>query len=139
MAEHRFSLRASFHYQGEKNKLHRLEAELLTDEGWIPLKLGVKSPGILLFVYSFFVCQHTSFHANSTERGLRLKRADETMELRAGGDWKLKRVKLVIDAVLREGSADQGSIAYIRRRMRQCPVSININEPPDYHIALNFK
>ncbi|MDH3219735.1 MAG: hypothetical protein OEO19_09400 [Gammaproteobacteria bacterium] len=139
MAEHRFSLRASFNYRGEENKLARLEVELLTDEGWIPLKLGVKSPGFLLFVYSFFICQHTYFHANSTERGLQLERADETMELRADGDWKLKRVKITIDAVLREGSADRESIAYIRRRMRHCPVSINIMEPPDYHVALNFK
>ena len=139
MAQHRFSLRASFHYGGDDNKLERLEVELLTEAGWTSLDLGVTSPGFLIFVYSFFICQHTYFHANCTERGLPLEHADETMELRASADWKIQRVKVAINAVLREGSADKETVAFIRRRMRHCPVSINIKEPPDYQIALHFR
>lgn len=138
MAEHRFQLRASFGYDGDDNRIEKLDAEILTDEGWSALDLNLSSPGFLIFVYSFLICQHTYFRANCTESGLLLDRADVELLLIAGDDWKIERVDVDIRSTLRDGEARQDIVDYIRERMRHCPVSINLNEPADYRIALNF-
>jgi len=138
MAEHRFQLRASFVYGGEDNSIEKLTAEILTDEGWNPLDLNLSSPGFLIFVYSFLICQHTYFHANCTESGLLLDRADLELLLVAGADWRIERVAVDIKSSLRCGEARRETVDYIERRMRQCPVSINLREPADYGIALEL-
>jgi len=138
MAEHRFQLRSAYRYGGDANKIEDLHAEILTEDGWQALDLGLSSPGFLIFVYSFLVCQHTYFHANCTESGLLLDRADIELLLIAGDDWRIDRVRVDIDAFLRGGEARDETIAYIESRMRQCPVSVNLNEPADYRIGLEF-
>ena len=138
MSEHPFQLRASFRYSGEDNKIDKIEAEVLTDAGWSKLEIANTSPGFLIFVYSLLICQHTYFHANCGERGLLLDRARIELLLRAGDDWKIDKVKVTVNAVLGAGEADSASIDYIKLRMRQCPVSINLQEPPDYRIELQF-
>lgn len=138
MSEHPFQLRASFCYSGENNKVDEIDAEVLTDAGWSKLEIANTSPGFLIFVYSFLICQHTYFHANCGEHGLLLDRAELELLLRAGDDWKIDKVKVAVNAVLLGGEADSTSIDYIKQRMRQCPVSINLQEPPDYRIDLQF-
>ena len=138
MSEHPFQLRASFRYSGEDNKIDEIDAKILTDAGWSKLEIANTSPGFLIFVYSFLICQHTYFHANSLERGLLLDRAELELLLRAGDDWKIDKVKVAVNAMLRAGETDSASIDYIKQRMRQCPVSINLQEPPDYRIELQF-
>lgn len=56
----------------------------------------------------------------------------------AGGDWKIDRVRVEIAATLRAGEARREIVDYIESRMRRCPVSINLQEPPDYRIELDF-
>lgn len=138
MSDHSFQLRATFRYRGEDNKIAEIDAEILTDTGWRKLEINNRSPGFLIFVYSFLVCQHTYFHANSCQRGLLLDHAKLELSLRAGEDWKIDKVAVVTHAMLRSGDADSSTIRYIRRRMRQCPVSVNLQEPPDYRIRLQF-
>lgn len=138
MAEHRFQLRATFVYGGEDNRTEELSAEILTDAGWNALDLNLSSPGFLIFVYSFLVCQHTYFHANCTESGLLLDRAHLELLLVAGDDWRIGRVAVEIKSVLRGGKADRKTVDHIESRMRQCPVSINLREPADYRIELEF-
>lgn len=41
-------------------------------------------------------------------------------------------------ARLRASTADQAEIDNIKQRMRLCPVSINLVEPSDYQIELEF-
>ena len=67
MAQHRFQLRATFDYSGDNNGIDDIGVEISTDEGWQPLELELASPGFLIFVYSFLVCQHTYFHRMSPE------------------------------------------------------------------------
>ena len=138
MAEHRFELRASFVYGGGDNRTEKLTAEILTEEGWNALELNLSSPGFLIFVYSFMVCQHTYFHANCNESGLLLDRANLELLLVAREDWQIERVEVGIRSVLRGGKADRETVDYIESRMRRCPVSINLREPPDYRITLEF-
>jgi hypothetical protein len=138
MPAHPFQLRARFRYSGDDNHLDVIGAEVFTDAGWAPLEIGNTSPGFLIFVYSFLICQHTYFHANCTENGLRLEHANAELDLVATDNWKIDRVSVRIEARLRGGTADQAAVDYIRQRMRLCPVSVNLVEPPDYHIELEF-
>ena len=138
MAEHRFQLRATFGYGGDDNKIEDISAEILTEDGWSALDLKLSSPGFLIFVYSFLICQHTYFRANCTESGLLLDRTELDLLLVSGGDWKIDQVRVAIKASLRGGEAKREIVDYIESRMRQCPVSINLKEPADYRINLEF-
>ncbi len=138
MSGHRFQLRATFRYAGDDNRLDGLDTEILTDDGWQALDLNLSSPGFLIFVYSFLICQHTYFHANCTESGLLLERAGVELLLVAGDDWRIGQIEIGVRPTLRAGEAAAETIAYIEKRMRQCPVSINLNEPADYRIILDF-
>jgi len=138
MADHVFELRAAFQYSGDDNKIDQLEAEVLTEDGWRALQIGNDSPGFLIFVYAFLICQHTYFHANSGESSLLLKQAKLELSLHTDEDWQIDQVKVGINAVLRAGDADSASIDYIKQRMRLCPVSVNLKEPQDYRFELEF-
>lgn len=138
MPAHPFQLRARFCYSGDDNHLDEISAEVLTDAGWRPLEINNTSPGFLIFVYSFLVCQHTFFHGNCSESGLLLERASAELDLIAADNWKIDRIRVRIEARLRAGTAGQAEIDYIRQRMRLCPVSVNLVEPPDYQIELEF-
>ncbi len=138
MAQHQFRLRAAFAYSGDDNKIDHISARILTDDGWVALDLNLATPGFLVFVYSFLVCQHTYFHANSTESDLQLERAELELLLVAGDDWKIESIDVRIDAALRGGEVTAEKRGYIESRMRQCPVSINLKEPENYRIELNF-
>lgn len=138
MSGHSFELRAAFRYSGDENHLDQIDAEVLTDQGWKPLQIQNSSPGFLLFVYSFLICQHTYFHANSTERAMLLERASLELSLTADEDWRIQKVSVAIDSKLRGGKTDPAAIDYVKQRMRLCPVSVNLVEPPDYGIKLQF-
>lgn len=138
MSDHPFQLRASFDYSGDNNNIDQINAQIWSDDVWNNLEICNSSPGFLIFVYSFLICQHTYFHANCGERGLLLDHAGVELDLRAGEDWKIQQVKVGIDAKSRGASPDRATIDYIEGRMRQCPVSVNMQEPPDYRIVLKF-
>jgi len=138
MANHNFDLRTVFHYRGDDNKIDYLEAEVLTEDGWQTLQIGNDSPGFLIFVYAFLICQHTYFHANSSESGLLLDHTKLELTMCTDENWKIDQVKVKVNATLRAGKADSTGIEYIKQRMRQCPVSVNLKEPSDYRIELDF-
>ena len=138
MSEHSFQLRASFGYRGDDNQISAIDSELLTSDGWCKFELANTTPGFLIFVYSLLICQHTYFHGNCTEQGLLLDHADAELSLLAADNWKIERIEVSIKASLRGGIAEQPAIDYIKQRMRLCPVSINLKEPQDYRIELDF-
>ena len=138
MPEHRFQLRAAFDYAGNDNRIEAVAAEIHSDEGWRDFELGLASPGFLIFVYAFLICQHTYFHANCTESELLLDHSDVELLLITGDDWKIERIHVGIQADLSGGKVTADTIAYIDSRMRQCPVSINLQEPEDYRIELKI-
>lgn len=138
MSDHPFQLRAVFDYSGDNNNIDQIGVELFTDDGWNTLEIGNSSPGFLIFVYSFLICQHTYFHANCGERGLLLEAATVELILRADDAWKIQQVTVGIDARLRAGNPDKATVDYIDGRMRQCPVSVNMTEPQEYNIELRF-
>jgi len=132
MSDHPFQLRASFDYSGDDNNIDQISAQACSDNSWNNLEIGNSSPGFLIFVYSFLICQHTYFHANCSERGLLLDHSEIELDLRAGDDWKIQQVKVSVDATLRGGDPQKATIDYIKERMRECPVSVNMHELPEY-------
>ena len=138
MSGHPFQLHASFDYSGDNNNIDQISAQVWSDDSWSKLEITNSSPGFLVFVYSFLICQHTYFHANCSERGLLLDHSEVEVDLRAGDDWKIQQVNVGIDATLRGGNPDKATMDYIEGRMRQCPVSVNMQEPPEYQIKLQF-
>ena len=138
MSDHPFQLRASFDYSGDNNNIDHISAQVWSDNRWDRLEIDNTSPGFLIFVYAFLICQHTYFHANSSERGLLLEHSEVELDLQADSDWKIQQIRVGIDATLRNGNPDQTTSDYIRERMRQCPVSVNMNEPAEYQIELKF-
>ena len=138
MSDHPFQLRASFDYSGGNNNIDQISAQVWSDNSWNSLEISNASPGFLIFVYAFLICQHTYFRANCNERDLLLDHSEVELELRADNDWRIQQVNVGIDAALRSGNPEQATIDYIEGRMRQCPVSVNIQEPPDYQIELQF-
>ena len=138
MSAHPFLLRASFGYSGENNNIDRISAQVWSDNDWNSLEINNASPGFLIFVYSFLICQHTYFHANCNERDLLLDHSEVELDLHADNDWKIQQLNVGIDATLRDGNPEQATIDYIEGRMRKCPVSVNMQEPPDYQIELQF-
>ncbi len=103
MAGHEFELRADLQYSGGDNRIDGLDAEVLTDDGWQPLQIDNRTPGFLMFVYAFLICQHTYFHANSGESWLRLVEASATLLLQTDHEWKIERIRVGIAAKLRDG------------------------------------
>ena len=138
MAQHRFQLRARFSYSGDNNGIDDIGVEISTADGWQPLELELASPGFLIFVYSFLVCQHTYFHANCGESGLKLDQSQVELLLLADDNWKIERIDVTVAAASSGGDASATIVDYIESRMRQCPVSINLKEPEDYRIKLSF-
>ncbi len=138
MSNHSFQLRATFSYRGDDNQIAAIDSELLSADGWCKFELANATPGFLIFVYSLLICQHTYFHGNCTEQELLLDHADAELSLLAADDWKIERIRVGIKAGLRGANAEQPRVDYIKQRMRQCPVSINLQEPPDYRIELQF-
>ena len=138
MSGHSFELRAAFRYSGDDNHLDQIDAEVSTDQGWEPLQIDNSSPGFLLFVYSFLICQHTYFHANATEHRLLLERASLDLSLTADEEWRIQKISVAIDSRLRGGAAAPEIIDHVKQRMRLCPVSVNLVEPADYGINLEF-
>ncbi len=67
-----------------------------------------------------------------------LDHAHTEPSLPAADDWKIERIRVGIKAGLRGGNAEQSRVDYIKQRMRQCPPSINLQEPADYRIELQF-
>ncbi|MGI9319531.1 MAG: hypothetical protein ACR2QW_19535, partial [bacterium] len=115
-----------------------IKADVFTDDGWMPLDLQLKTPGFLIFVYSFLMCQHTYFRANSNESRLRLERSRLNLALSAGDNWRIEQIAVEVKGTLRSGTVDTDTVDYIKSRMRQCPVSINLLEPEEYRIEVDF-
>jgi hypothetical protein len=131
MSERDFSMRLNSTYEGNTNAIARLEVEHKVGDNWQPLDLGLASPGFDIFVYAVLTCQHMYFRVNCAERGLVLNNAAGSIAVGADRDWKLESLQVHFSGQLDAGQASPGDIDYIVSRMKQCPVSRNIQEIPD--------
>ena len=131
MSERNFNMRLKSTYEGDTNTIASLEVEHRVKGEWLPLDLGIASPGFDIFVYAIFACQHRFFRVNCAERKLVLNSAEGSIVIGADKSWNMEILKVHFSGQLGSGQVSPGDIDYIVSRMQQCPVSLNIREAPD--------
>ncbi|MDH3281925.1 MAG: hypothetical protein OEQ18_12480 [Gammaproteobacteria bacterium] len=137
MEQRVFELRLSSTLAGPENEPAYLHVEVLHDGTWEPLHLNVKTRGFLIFVNAAFICQHMYLRVNAAERGLLLDAVDGEFTMITSEDWLIRDIHASFQATLRSGHATEADIAFIVERMKACPVSRNLKEPPT-DTRLNF-
>lgn len=138
MSHHDFHMRLSCQYETDKNNVINLAVDNYANGEWRALELSPESPGFLIFVYAIFTCQHLYFRSNAAERGLQLASANGTVEVSAGEDWVIKKLRVRFEAQLAVGSPSVEDVDYITGRMRQCPATINLREIADAETTISF-
>lgn len=138
MITRRFQMRLDCRYQGPDNTPSDLHVQTLDQGEWRDFQLGFATPGFLSFVYAILNCQHLYMRVNAAERGLQLAAATGSIQLSAAEDWRIEALEVHFDAELAAGTPTQNDNDYIVDRMRHCPVSVNLKEPPRSRTTLNF-
>ncbi len=131
-------MRFACRYRDSENSVAQLNVEHLVDNEWQVFDLNAESPGFSIFVYAILNCQHLYCRTNAAERGLVFERAQGEIALAADEDWRLQKVHVDVEAQLRTGQASDDDVAFIIERMKQCPVSRNLNEISDAKTTLQF-
>ncbi len=133
-----FHLKLICSYETEKNDIKDLAIQVLHDNEWEELDLGIRSPGFLLYINALFSCQHLYMRANSAECDLILESSTGEILVNAGEFWNLKDVTVSFNAKIKSGTPTEENINYISERMTHCPVSTNLPENLKMHISVNF-
>ncbi len=133
-----FHLKLICSYETEKNDIKDLAIQVLHDNEWEELDLGIRSPGFLLYINALFSCQHLYMRANSAECDLILESSTGEILVNAGEFWNLKDVTVSFNAKIKSGTPTEENIYYISERMTHCPVSTNLPENLKMHISVNF-
>ena len=128
MSERNFNMRMKTTYEGSSNVIAKLEVDHKVDGQWQPLDLGLTSPGFDIFVYAVFTCQHMYFRVNCAERSLVLRSAEGSIVIETDQDWNMETLQVHFSGQLSSGQASPDDIDYIVSRMKQCPVSSNLQE-----------
>jgi hypothetical protein len=131
MNERSFQMRLHCRYQDPENIVAELHVEFLADGEWISFDLHPLTPGFLIFTYSIFTCQHLFMRMNCAERGLILDSAEGSIELITSEKWDMQKLHIRFDGKLKGGAPTELDIDEIIRHMGHCPVSRNIQEPPE--------
>ena len=130
MSERNFNMRLKCRYEGTDNNIAGLEVEHKVDDEWVPLDLGLNSPGFDVFVYAICACQHRFFRVVCAERTLVLDSAEGNILIGAGEDWQMESLRVHFSGQLEEGKPSPEDIDAVVSRMKQCPVSRNIASIP---------
>lgn len=138
MTTRSFEMRLSCRYQAPNNTPAELQVQSLEQGQWRDFQLGFATPGFLSFVYAILNCQHLYMRINAAERGLELAAAVGRVKAIADEDWVLQHLEVHFEARVAAGTPSNEDRAYIVDRMRHCPVSVNLREPPHSETTLSF-
>ena len=138
MSKRNFQLRLLCRYEDPDNSIADLKVDVLVDDQWEQFDLNIRTAGFLMFVYTIFTCQHMYMRTNCAEKELMLDSANGTIELLADEDWVVESLHISFVGKLRAGSPREEDVAYIKERMKLCPVSINLRKVPDIRTELYF-
>ncbi len=138
MSNRHFHLRLKSSYQTDQNEINDLAIEVLHDNQWETLDLGIRSPGFLLYINALFSCQHLYMRANSAECNVILDSSTGEIQVEAGEFWDLIDVNVSFKAKIKSGNISENDIRYICERMTHCPVSTNLPENIKMDISIEF-
>ena len=130
VSERSFKMRLKCRYQGDANEVSSLEVEHKVEDEWVPLDLGLATPGFDIFVYAIFTCQHRFFRVVCAERKLMLNSAEGNITIAADKDWYMETLQVHFSGQLSSGQSSADDIEAVVSRMKQCPVSKNIAAIP---------
>jgi hypothetical protein len=120
--------------------------EFLAESGeWQPQNPSLTTPGFRLYLLSLLLCQHHYLVANAQERGIPLQQVEGTFTVLTSADWILEQLNGAFVIRLDPGAsgqersrADADAIAYIKERMKLCPVSRNLPDSVVKRIDLSL-
>jgi len=127
------------HYTGDKNNVDSLHVEHLVEDEWQELDLNIKTPGFDIFMYAILTCQHTYFRLNAEKYGLVLDSSEGLITVMADEHRNIETLNVDFNGKLIKGDATKEAVDSIVARMGLCPVSINLKDIPNNHIAVNFE
>lgn len=139
MSDRHFHLRMQASYQSEKNEVDDLNIEVLNDNEWEPLELGIRTPGFLMYINALFSCQHLYMRSNCAERDLVLSTVEGELKVIASELWELRDIEVRFDGKLSSGSVTDDALNYITGRMHHCPVSTNLPAHVPMKISVNLQ
>lgn len=121
--------------------------EFLAESGeWQPQNPSLTTPGFRLYLLSLLLCQHHYLVANTQERGIPLQQVEGNFTVITSADWILEKVegdfRMMLDAGAsreEQDRADSEAIAYIKERMKLCPVSRNLPQIVQKNITLELQ
>lgn len=146
MSQRTFQFRLRSSHAAPDRATGSLVVELLAESGeWQPQTPSLTTPGFRLYLLSLLLCQHHYLVANAQERGIPLQQVEGSLTVITSADWILEQVAGDFRMVLDPGAssaeqcrADSESIAYIKERMKLCPVSRNLPQSVQKQIDLSL-
>lgn len=138
MNERIFDIRLNTRYKGAENKIAALDVEIQQEGEWQKLELDMLSPGFLLFNYGLCSCQHLYFRTNAAECKLELESSTGRIRTVTDEHWRIQKLDIQFDGILKNGRVEQANIDYIIERMSHCPVSSNMIQPADHSTRVNI-
>jgi hypothetical protein len=144
MSPRTFQFRLRSSHAAPDHATESLVVEFLAESGeWQPQTPSLTTPGFRLYLLSLLLCQHHYLVANAQERGIPLRQMEGTFKVVTSADWILEQVTgdflLQLDpraSIEERARADAEAIAYIKERMKLCPVSRNLPSSVEKQIAL---
>lgn len=146
MSQRTFQFRLRSSHAAADRATGSLVVEFLAESGeWQPQNPSLTTPGFRLYLLSLLLCQHHYLVANAQERGIPLQQVEGEFTVITSADWILERVegdfRMMLDAGAsseEQGRADSEAIAYIKERMKLCPVSRNLPQSVQKQIDLSL-
>ena len=146
MSQRTFQFRLLSSHAAPDRTTASLVVEFLAESGeWQPQTPSLTTPGFRLYLLSLLLCQHHYLVANAQERGIPLQQVEGSFTVTTSADWILEklegdfRMRLDPDVSSEEqGRADAEAIAYIKERMKLCPVSRNLPQTVQKQIDLSL-
>lgn len=147
MTQRTFQFRLRSSHAAPDHATGSLVVELLAESGeWQPQSPSLTTPGFRLYLLSLLLCQHHYLVANAQERGIPLHLVEGNFTVITSADWILENVegdfRMMLDpgaSSEERGRADGEAIAYIKERMKLCPVSRNLPQIVTKSIALGLQ
>jgi hypothetical protein len=147
MSPRTFQFRLRSSHAAPDRATESLVVEFLAESGeWQPQTPSLTTPGFRLYLLSLLLCQHHYLVANALERGIPLRQVEGIVKVVTSADWILEQVTgdflLELDPSAsseERARADAEAIAYVKERMKLCPVSRNLPSSVEKQIALFLK
>jgi hypothetical protein len=146
MSSRTFQFRLRSSHPAPDRLTESLVVEFLAESGeWQHQIPSLTTPGFRLYLLSLLLCQHHYLVANAQERDIPLRQVEGSFTVVTSADWILEQVQgdfcLQLDpGASREAQAhaDTVAMAYIKERMKLCPVSRNLPASVEKHIEIGL-